>query len=181
MENLERIVAKIVEEANEKAKFILSEANEKAEDAKKKYEDKAGAEVERLKSEYKMQEISGMEKIKSSTKLKARNIILDAKQSAISDIFDKLNDRVKNIPFDKIKSYIYNTLSNRQLAENESIILPKAYEGMDLGLERVKFSDKINTGFMIEKNGIFENYTLEALISYNKDEIISKIREYLFD
>ncbi|WP_068268514.1 V-type ATP synthase subunit E [Caviibacter abscessus] len=181
MENLERIVAKIVEEANEKAKFILSEANEKAGYSKKQYEDKALKEVEKLKVEYEIQENSGIEKIKSSTKLKARNIILDAKQNAISNIFDKLNEEIKNISSDKILSYIHKILDNRQLAENENIILPKAYENMNLGLENVKFSDKINTGFMIEKNGIFENYSLEALISYNKDEIISKIKQYLFD
>lgn len=181
MENLERIVAKIVEEANEKAKFILSEANEKAGHLKKQYEDIAIREVDKLKSDYEIQEKAAVEKIKSSTKLKSRNIVLAAKQVAITNIFDKLNEEIKNIPFDKVKAYIYKILDNRKLAENENIVLPKAYESMDLGLDRVKFNEKITTGFMIEKNGIFENYTLEALINYSKDEIISKIRQHLFD
>ena len=50
---------------------------------------------------------------------------------------------------------------------------------MDLGIEYV-LSDKIDTGFLIEKNGIYENYTLEALIELKKDEIEAQIQENIF-
>lgn len=181
MENLERIIAKILEEANEKAEFILSEANEKANIYAKNYELNTKKEIEKLNMEYEVLENAELEKLKSRTKLKARNIILSAKQQAITNMFKVLNNEIKNIPSEKIKGYITRILENRPLASNECLILPRAYENMDLGLDNVKFSDRINTGFMIEKNGIFENYTFEALIEYTKDEIEVKIKEYLFN
>ena len=79
----------------------------------------------------------------------------------------------------KMKEYILKTLSGRTLKENEKLVLPKEYEGMDLGIEYV-LSDKIDTGFLIEKNGIYENYTLEALIELKKDEIEAQIQENIF-
>lgn len=181
MENLERIIAKILEEANEKAEFILSEANEKANMYAKNYELNTKKEIEKLNAEYEVLENAELEKLKSSIKLKTRNIILSAKQQAITNIFEVLNNEIKNIPSEKIKRYITRILEKRPLEINEYLILPSAYENMNLGLDNVKFSDGINTGFMIEKNGIFENYTFETLIQYTRDEIEVKIREYLFN
>ena len=56
MENLERIIAKILEEANEKAEFILSEANEKANIYAKNYELNTKKEIEKLNMEYEVLE-----------------------------------------------------------------------------------------------------------------------------
>ena len=181
MENLERIIAKILEEANEKAKFILSEANEKANMYVKNYYLNTKKEIEKLNLQYEAIEKEELEKLKSKTKLEARNIVLSAKQQAIANIFEVLNNEIKNISCEKIKVYIKRILDNRPLASDECIILPRAYENMNLGLDNVKFINRINTGFMIEKNGIFENYTFEALIEYSKDEIEAKIKKYLFN
>ena len=52
MGNLERITAKIVEEANEKANFILNDAKNQSEDILVKANIRANDAVEELKKEY---------------------------------------------------------------------------------------------------------------------------------
>ncbi|AKC95244.1 V-type ATP synthase subunit E [Sneathia vaginalis] len=179
MGNLERITAKIVEEANEKANFILNDAKNQSEDILVKANIRANDAVEELKKEYDSKEKTELDRVRSSIALKSRNTILKAKQESISYIFDELYKKIKGLPLDKMKEYILKTLSGRTLKENEKLVLPKEYEGMDLGIEYV-LSDKIDTGFLIEKNGIYENYTLEALIELKKDEIEAQIQENIF-
>lgn len=52
MGNLERITAKIVEEANEKANFILNDAKNQSEDILVKADIRANDAVEELEKEY---------------------------------------------------------------------------------------------------------------------------------
>lgn len=180
MENLERIIAKIVDEANEKAKFILDDAEKQSKEILLKANNKFENAKKELEKEYELIEKSELDRIKSATALKSRNIILESKQNTIKYIFAELNDIVKQISYEDMKKYILKTLEGRNLSSDEKLIIPKAYEGIDLNREYV-LSDKISTGFMIEKNGIYENYTLEALINFNKDDIEAKIQELLFN
>lgn len=179
MENLERIIAKIVEEANEKAKFVLDDAEHKSNEILLKAKNKIEISKKELEKEYELIGKAKLDRIKSSTALKSRNIILEAKQESLKHIFEILNNMILEISFDDMKQYIHKILANRTLLENEKLIIASKYEGIDLGLE-YELSDKINTGFMIEKNGIYENYTLEALINFNKDDIETKIQEQIF-
>lgn len=180
MENLERIVAKIVEEANEKAKFILDDAENKANEILSKANNKFESRKKELENEYDLIEKSELDRVKSATALKSRNILLEAKQESMSYIFGEIENKIKEISYDDMKNYVLKTLNTRVLAEGENLIIPKAYEGLDLGRE-YRLSDSINTGFLIEKDGIVENYTLEALINLNRDEIESKILAQLFN
>lgn len=179
MENLEVIVAKIVDEANEKAKLILNDAKKQYDDILIKSDNKAQNAIKNLEKEYEVKEKTELERIKSATALKYRNIILQAKQEAIAYIFEELDKKIKNLSSDEMKAYINKSLGTRVLEANEKLIIPSTYEGIDLGREYV-LSYKIKTGFLIEKNGIYENYTLEALIEHKKDEIEAKIQEKIF-
>lgn len=176
MNNLERIVAKILEEASVKAKFILDDANKNANEILEKSKNSAVAKIEQIKKEYEITEKAEIDRIKSATALKSRNIILEAKQEGIKYIFDELYSQIKNIPLDKVKEYILRILQNRGLGENDKLILPTSYKDLNLGYE-CEYSDKVKSGFLIEHNNIFENYTLEALINSKKDEIEQKIQE----
>ena len=90
MGNLERITAKIVEEANEKANFILNDAKNQSEDILVKANIRANDAVEELKKEYDSKEKTELDRVRSSIALKSRNTILKAKQESISYIFDEL-------------------------------------------------------------------------------------------
>ncbi|WP_156286288.1 V-type ATP synthase subunit E [Oceanivirga salmonicida] len=171
MNNLERIVAKILEDANNSANSLLEKANNDAKQILEKSEQKLKKEIQNLENEYEIKLKNSLERIKSSTALKARNIILEGNGDAIDIVFKKLDEEIKNISKEDMKKYILKTLENRKVSENEYIVIPKAYEGMSLDGFNIKVSDKINTGFLIEKNGIFENYTLETIIKYNREDI----------
>lgn len=176
MENLERIIAKIVEEANEKASSLLDDANSKKEEILQKAKEKTEASVNSLVKEYEVLEKSEKERIESAIELKARNIILEAKQNAIKEVFDKLHESILEISPEDMKGYILKTLGDRKLNNEESLLVPEKYMSLDLGIDK-KPTDKIKSGFLIEKNGVFENYSIEALIKYSKDEIEKKIQE----
>ena len=76
MGNLERITAKIVEEANEKANFILNDAKNQSEDILVKANIRANDAVEELKKEYDSKEKTELDRVRSSIALKSRNTIL---------------------------------------------------------------------------------------------------------
>lgn len=179
MGNLDKIIAKINEEAENKAKFILDDAKTQSEDILKKASNKAKASVEILEKEGAIKKQLELERIKSATALKCRNIKLEAKQEAISYVFEEIDKLLQELSFEKMQSYIQKTLNGRVLNENEHLIIPKAYDGIVLPIQYI-VSDKIKTGFLIEKNGIYENYTLEALIQVNRDDIETKIQEKIF-
>lgn len=180
MENLERIIAKIVEEAEKEAKFILDDAEKKSHTILLEAKNKVENAKKELEKEYELIEKYELDRIKSATALKSRNIVLESKQKTMEYIFNELNSRVKHISYEDMTKYILKTLENRNLSSDEKIIIPKAYENIDINREYI-LSDQISTGFMIEKNGIYENYTLEALIDFNKDDIEAKIQKLLFN
>ena len=91
MENLEVIVAKIVDEANEKAKLILNDAKKQYDDILIKSDNKAQNAIKNLEKEYEVKEKTELERIKSATALKYRNIILQAKQEAIAYILSLIH------------------------------------------------------------------------------------------
>ena len=179
MENLERIIAKIGEEKKKKAKFILDDANKQSEDILEKAENRAKVSINNLEKEWASKKALELERIKSSIALKCRNIILEAKQESISFVFDKVNELLTKLTHEQMTEYIQKTLNGRVLASDEHLIIPKAYEGINLPIQ-YSLSEDIKTGFLIEKNGIYENYTLEALIQVNKDELESQIQSKVF-
>ncbi len=181
MENLERIIAKILEDANNNANSLLKKADDDAKNILEKSKQKLEKEIKTLENEYEIKLKNELERIKSSTSLKARNIVLAGNGEAIDMIFKKLDEEIKNISSEDMKKYILKTLDGRKLKENEYLVLPKAYENINLDDFNVKISDKISTGFLIEKNGIFENYTLETMIKYNREEIEKIIQSKISD
>lgn len=105
---------------------------------------------------------------------------MQAKQECIKYIFRILKNKIDNITIDMQKQYIQSKLDNRKLEENEILILPKSLEIIKFEYNNVKYSDSIKAGFMIEKDGVFENNTLDALINYKKDEIEEIIQKSIF-
>lgn len=179
MENLDLIIARIEEEAGNKAKFILDDAKQQSLSLLKKSEDKAKISIENLEKDFSNKKALELERIKSSNLLKCRNIILKAKQESISYVIEKINEILSNLSNEYMTQYIKKTLNGRALKDEEHLIIPRKYEGIDINMPYI-LSDDIKTGFLIEKNGIFENYTLEAQIEVNKDEIESQIQKILY-
>lgn len=181
MENLEKIIAKIMQEASEKSKFINDQANnivKEFENSQSKIYEKKNLE---LIKNYEDNKKLGLERAKSSVELQAKKIILKAKQDSIKYIFNLLEKRVKNLSPDKQKEYIVNCLEKRQKQDNEILILPFSFKDLNISGYDVKYSDNIKTGFMIEKDGVFENNTLEALINFKRDEIENRIQNFVFN
>ncbi|MBS7654885.1 hypothetical protein KEJ50_00045 [Candidatus Bathyarchaeota archaeon] len=113
-EALEVIKSEILKRSREEAEKIISEAKKKAEEIINSAEKKA----EEILAKSIKPEISVMRKrILGAAQLEGRKMILQAKDNAISKVFNIVEERLKQIASGKDKEYRYEDLAFKLLKE----------------------------------------------------------------
>ena len=167
MSSLDNLTAKILNDAKEKAAEIVKiaevQAEEKFNSSLKKIDSRKEDILEAAAKEREL--IS--ERIKASAGLKARNEKLKAKQAVIEKVIGKLKDRLVNLNED----------------EYMKLIVKKEYIGRvknEFPGINISEDDFVSSGFVIEENGIQENYTFEVKLDFMRDELEVEISKLLF-
>ena len=198
MSNLEKLSAKIIEDAKIKAETILKEAKDneilvienktkEAELAKKQMIEKA-----------KVEAIMVSRRIISNSQLKARNEKLVAMQKMIDKVFESALEKLMVMNDNEYLELIKKYLLSMPIAGDEEIILPGKYKSIvsDEYLSKINISLKTNgkigklklssdnrdikSGFVVLKNGIEINNTFESLVNSLRDELEPEIVNALF-
>jgi len=96
-EKVEKIIAKIEEDAKAEADKIISEAKAQAEEIRKEAEAKAKAKREEILSRGRREAEQERARIVANAKLKARKAVLDAREEVIKEAFSKAQEALAKI------------------------------------------------------------------------------------
>lgn len=195
MSDFKNLIDKIISDAEMKRQDIINKANiesdkiiakkiQEASDYKEKIINKAHIEGKELK-----------EKVISKCELKIRNNKLQAKREVLDNIFeDSLNELI-NLSEDKFRDYLVGVLVKLNLFGEYELIIPSSYSNSVLDLQdyikgklekdfkiiKIKPSDELKGGFILEKNNVFINYSFEVLVDSIRNKIEFEVLNLLFN
>ena len=173
MSNLDNLTSKIITDAKSKADGIIKDAEEKA---KQKYDleiKKVDAKKQTLLENARRERELLSDRIKSSANLKSRNEKLKAKQTVINKVIDKLKAKLVNMNQNIDK----NSIAGKELIVKKEFVDRVKQE---FSTAKVKENEFVSSGFIIEENGIQENYTFEVKLDFMRDELEVEISRLLF-
>ena len=183
MSNLDNLTSKIINDAKEKAAEIERKAKETADEKYKSGMKKAYTKKDNILETGKRERELLSERIKSGANLKARDDKLKAKQTAIDKVIFKLKEKLVNMNENDYLDYISKNIDVSSFNGNKKLIIKKEY----LNKVKEKFpnikveeNEFVNSGFVIEENGIQENYTFEVKLDFMRDELEVEISKLLF-
>ncbi|SEF72297.1 V/A-type H+-transporting ATPase subunit E [Caloramator fervidus] len=177
----------IENEALSKAKSILDEATNKAERIVEEFKEKAEREGKEKK-----------ERIISKAKMECRDMILKAKQEMIDNIFKLVVDKINNMDLESYRSLFKTLILNSVETGDEEIVLSQKdkdkfnqsflYEinreliakGKAGNLKLSSETLNLNSGFILRRNGLEINCTIESLIRNLRDELEVELAKLLF-
>ena len=198
MSNLEKLVAKIIEDANIKAEAILKEAKDNEILLIEKKTKDAEVVKNQMIEKTKVEAIMVSRRIISNSQLTVRNEKLVAKQKMIDKVFENALEKLMAMNDNEYLELIKKYLLSMPIAGDEEIILPGKYKSIvsDEYLSKINISLKTNgkigelkfssddrdikSGFIVLKNGIEINNTFESLVNSLRDELEPEIVNALF-
>ena len=182
MSNLDNLTSKILADAKAQADKIVKDAQEKAQHKYDLEIKKINAKKEIVLENARRDRELLSERIKSSANLKARNRKLEAKQAVIDKVIDKLKTKLVNMDEKKYINYLNQNIDKNTITGKELIVKKEFAEKVKkkfLGA-KVKKNEFVTSGFIIEENGIQENYTFEVKLDFMRDELEVEISKLLF-
>lgn len=182
MSNLNNLISKILNDAKEEADKIVKSAEEKA---KQKYDleiKKVAAKKQTLVENARRERELLSDRIKSSANLKARNEKLKAKQIVIDKVINKLKTKLVNMNEKEYINYLNQNIDKKSITGKELIVKKEFLNKVkkEFPSAKVKENEFVTSGFVIEENGIQENYTFEVKLDFMRDELEVEISKLLF-
>ena len=182
MSNLNNLISKILNDAKEEADKIVKSAEEKA---KQKYDleiKKTIAKKQTLLENARRERELLSDRIKSSANLKARNEKLKAKQIVIDKVINKLKIKLVNMNEKEYINYLNQNIDKKSITGKELIVKKEFLNKVkkEFPSAKVKENEFVTSGFIIEENGIQENYTFEVKLDFMRDELEVEISKLLF-
>ena len=195
MSNLNNLTSKILNDAEEKKKYILADAEAQKD---KIITNRAEADKEEIITKANIEAEVKKARIISNAKLSVRNDMLRAKQDVISKVFNEAIEKLQNLSNGDYKYYVISTLDSLELEGTEVIIINEKdkdifsnefLEALNKELESkgkkgsitLNMEGKFNGGFILDRNGIQINNTFEALINSLRGELEFEVNKVLFD
>ena len=182
MSNLDNLTSKILTDAKSEADEIIKNAEEKA---NQKYDleiKKVASKKQTLLENARRERELLSDRIKSSANLKARNEKLKAKQTVINKVIDKLKAKLVNMNESDYINYLNQNIDKSSIAGKELIVKKEFVEKVkkEFPTAKVKKNEFVTSGFVIEENGVQENYTFEVKLDFMRDELEVEISKLLF-
>ncbi len=187
MNNEKKIIDKIIADANSKAQEILTEAqlevSKKIEAAELKAKKELDAELDIAKVEA----VKAKAKEISSRDMIAKKKILETKQQLIDEAIKSAKEKLLSLGDKEVESTIIAMLKQANVDNTIDVILSQKY-GIDLknAIENAgyKISSEIRDisgGFILKKGDIEYNYSFEAIIAVQREELEQIAAKILFN
>lgn len=182
MSNLDNLTSKILADAKAQADKIIKDAQKKAQHKYDLEIKKINAKKETVLENARRDRELLSERIKSSANLKARNKKLEAKQTIIDKVIDKLKTKLVNMDEKKYINYLNQNIDKKTITGKELIVKKEFVEKVkkEFPGAKVKKNEFVTSGFIVEENGIQENYTFEVKLDFMRDELEVEISKLLF-
>ena len=196
MSGLDKMKARILEEANHSAQESISEAEKEAEKIMQTAREEASAGADTILAKAKRDAAEQEKRNASSRDMKKKQAVLAAKQEVIRSVIDRAYESVR-----KMDAQEYFELLEKAL---EKYVLPQegeiCFSGADLERMPGDFPEKIQKaaadkggkltvsreaadidgGFLLRYGGIEENCTIKALFGSKREELSDKVNRMLF-
>ena len=105
-----------------------------------------------------------------------------AKQTVINKVIDKLKAKLVNMNESDYINYLNQNIDKSSIAGKELIVKKEFVEKVkkEFPTAKVKKNEFVTSGFVIEENGVQENYTFEVKLDFMRDELEVEISKLLF-
>jgi len=194
MSNLNNLIDKIISDNREKAASIEDEAALQAKKIVTDLVDAANKEREAIVNSGAAEAEKEKELIITKNNIDLRDKKLAAKQAIIENVFSMAVDRLNNMDQGSYEAFLTAYLKQIPLNGDETLIVPKRYEKLDIAAINASLSQKgkaisltleknsrnISGGFILLQKGLENNNTYEALVDYYRDELEKIVSESLF-
>ncbi len=195
---LEKLIDRIISEAEEEASRIKKEAEKEREKILSAAKDEAEGIRQRVIETYRREAEEEKKRRVTSENLEARTALLAEKQELIKSVIDRVVLSVKEMPEDEYIEILIKMHKGLDIKTKGELILSpgdrsrigerfvqKANEqirsaGLSGELVLSEETRDIKGGFIIRSEGIEINNSIEALISSRREELELKIAEILF-
>jgi len=194
MSNLNNLIDKIISDNREKAASIEDEAALQAKKIVTDLVDAANKEREAIVNSGAAEAEKEKELIITKNNIDLRDKKLAAKQAIIENVFSMAVDRLNTMDQGSYEAFLTAYLKQIPLNGDETLIVPKRYEKLDIAAISASLSQKgkaisltleknsrnISGGFILLQKGLENNNTYEALVDYYRDELEKIVSESLF-
>ena len=196
MSGLDKMKARILEEAQSTAQEITDKAKADAEAAVQAAREAAEAEAEKIIERAKRDAADYMTRVDSSMEMQRKQAVLAAKQEVISGVLEAAYDAVMNLDDKKYFEMLEKLLEKHALAEDGTICfsekdLERMPEGFPEKIKSIAASkggsltlsekpEKVDGGFLLVYGGIEENCTIRAVFDSKREELSDQVNRLLF-
>ncbi len=186
MSNENKIIDKIIADANAEAEEILSQARSYANDKLKEFELEANKQIEANTQTAKSEAVQAKAKEISSADMIAKKRILTTKQMLIAETIEKAKQKLLNQDDEANQNTILQMLKNSKADTQTEIILPeKSSAKLKEALEKAgyKISNQIRDiagGFVLKQGDIEYNYSFESIIEIERENLELLAAQILF-
>jgi V/A-type H+/Na+-transporting ATPase subunit E len=198
MTGIERIKEKILQDSEARASSMLIEAKKQAEEIIEKANAKAEQKAEEIKKKASAEAAEKLKISNSMLELEMRKDILSTKQQLIEEVFQKALDSLSKMDSNEYEDVLFKLIVSASESGEEEIMLSK----QDKSRLPADFSNKLNQalvqagkkgnmkisdeardilgGFVLKAEGVEVNYSFEALLRMDRDEIEPEVAAILF-
>ncbi|HHT36779.1 MAG: V-type ATP synthase subunit E [Candidatus Wallacebacter cryptica] len=198
MTGVEQLTSKIIEDAKLRAAERKKQAEEEKAAILEQTRERAQVECDKITAEAKARGEELYNRLISVAQLNARKEKLQAKQDVIASAFDQALAKLRSLPddryFDLIKDLIVqgSTTGSEQiiLSEADHKRLPEGFleqvnavvkeKGLSGSLKLAQETGPIQGGVILKAGNITVNYTFEALLKQNYDQLAMEVAGLLF-
>jgi len=197
-EGAERIVQRILDDANLKAEEIKTAAVEKSAATETAARQKAAREQEHILEQARKEAEEQKRRIIGVAQLEARKDLLAAKQDLISEAFQKSLDQLINMDDSSYLSIIRSMLLDLTETGTETVIcsaadlkrIPASFwkevndalikKGKKGSITLAQETREISGGFILQAEGVEINCSFESLLDMKRDQLEPEIAALLF-
>lgn len=197
-EGAERIVQRILDDANLKAEEIKTAAVEKSAATESAARQKAAREQEQILEQARKEAEEQKRRIIGVAQLEARKDLLAAKQELISEAFQKSLEQLINMEDSSYLSIIRSMLLDLTETGAETVIcsaadlkrIPAGFwkevndalveKGKKGSITLAKETREIRGGFILQSEGVEMNCSFESLLDMKRDQLETAIAAVLF-
>lgn len=193
MAKLDNLMAKILADNEAKAKEILSEAERQARGIIDEAAAAAEKEAAQILAQADAEAARRQEQMLLSQTLSVRDENLAAKGKALDDVFAEAGTRLAAMQKEELLAFLQKRLPELD-TDGQELILPKRYGITDISAlnEALRAAGKkgdlalytgerdIPSGFILQRDGIEQNNTFEALVEFCRYELEGEVLKALY-
>lgn len=182
MPGLDTIIKKIKDDADKRAEEILNEAKIKKEKILEEKKEEGEKLAEIISQKAKEDEESIIQKAKSSAELKARDMVLMAKEEVINRVLELVKESLNDLEPEEYINYLKSSIKKLNLSDGDILQVPEKYyesvKNADLGL---KIDNKfIPSGFILRKKNLVYNGDFSNIVDSMKEDLMPYIADEVF-